>query len=256
MLEVSLNIKNEKNGDAFEAVDEINTITSDEIKKLDDNTKNDSEEYYSGENEEETIKEYQDSSEEDETLIDQNIDASTKKPNRTFQNVLNRINKSGSSFFEKIFNNKLHFILFISGILLLISLVISFCFCSNRKRYSIKYDDQNDNNEIYDENFTDSDTEILSKDMTDESYAKINFGSMVKNKIKKKDSTGSGFKYSKLNEGLNGSSKNKFLIVTSNEKNNNSFDSGISYLTEEHQQQYLIPNDNSINVKTNPFSFI
>jgi hypothetical protein len=262
MLEVSLNIKDEKNDGALKAVEESNTLTSDELKNTE---KDDSHEYYSDEdydnmNDEEISKEDVDSQEPyyvDSEEVETVIDTSTKKPNRTFQTFFNRINKSVSSFFKKIFNNKLHFIFFILGNLLIISLAISFCFCSNRKRYSIKYDDKNDNDEIYDENFTDSDTEILSKDLTDETYAKINFGSMIKNKIKKKDSTGSGFKYSKLNEGLNDTSKNKFLIVTSNEKNNNSFDSGISYLTEEHQQQYLVPNDkSSINVKTNPFSFI
>jgi hypothetical protein len=271
-LEVDTNLKNEKNDIVVKVVEDVQNLKYDEIKTNESDGKlfisgkmeeNDSDENYSDEDYADTDEDefseevdsqesYNEESEENTTII--NI--TTKKAKfSSISSVLNRINKNFSSFFKRIFYNKILFGLFILGIILiiLISTAIAYCICVNRKRrhegFSIYYDYENEENS--DENLTDSDTENVRGKM-DTTYARNYLGSMVKNKIKRKNS----FAYAKLKDGFNdSSSKSKILAVRCNtNSSNNSFESEISYLSDEYNQQHYASSQNSVNVKTNPFS--
>ena len=270
--ELDTNLKSEKNDIVVKVVENVQNLTNNEIKTNESDDKlfvsgkieeNDSDESYSDEDyadtdedefsdETDSQESYNDELEENTTIIN----TTTKKAKfSSISSVLNRINKNFSSFFKRIFYNKILFGFFILAIILIILIctAIAYCICVSRKRrqegFSIYYDYENE--EISDEYLTDSDTETV-RDKMGTTYARNYLGSMVKNKIKRKNS----FAYAKLKDGFNDlSSKSKVLAVKCNtNSNNNSFESEISYLSDEYNQQHYASNQNSVNVKTNPFS--
>ena len=180
----------------------------------------------------------------------------SKKVNRSFMSTFNRINKSFSSFFRRFFQNKVTFGLFVLAVtvVLLIGAGILFYKCANRnsakKGFSIYYDDYDEDDNDYDddEHLTDSDTEIIRK-KSPETYAKVNIASIMTHHKNE-----NSFGYAKLNESLNDSSSSKCLFIKCDTNCNASFDSGISYLSDEQKQQQYATN--AMNIKTNPFNFI
>lgn len=200
----------------------------------------------------------------------------TKKINRSLMSVFNRINKSFSSFFKRLFQNKALLVVFIlaftSAILIgIIVLVICVNRCSRKsgkEGFSIYYDEYDDDDDDGDdENFTDSDeADILSQKKSPETYAKVNLES-IKATHKIKSEQENSFGYVKLSEQNksdanlynDSTGNNKYLFVKCDTKSNNSFDSGISYLADESSvtaSQYHPAHENPMNIKTNPFSLI
>ena len=189
----------------------------------------------------------------------------TKKTTRSIMSFFNRVNKSFSAFFKRIFQNKTLLgcvILALASSILVGIIILVFCVnrCSRKsgkEGFTIYYDEYDeDADDEYNVAENSDDVDVIERKQAAESaetYAKVNLASMIVNKLKE-----NSFGYAKLDE-TNRCSKvdaaNKFLYVKCDA--NNSFDSGISYLADETTAQQVSTSENAaMNIKTNPFSLI